>query len=720
MRPTVAKAVAALWLALGAAACTSAPPPATTPPVPQNTDQKMAWILRLEDQRILRDPPPAVPPAPAQMPAKGKAVALALPPPAPDLVKLLSDPDARIRRRAALAVGHVGLSDGVTPLLTLLGDNESEVRQMAAFALGLIGDRRARERLVTALGDGSPLVEASAAEALGLIGDASAAPAVAAMADRVARAGALSGPLGPEDPENDVRRDTPAAAYRLALFALVRLKAYDQLAIAALDASGQPRAKWWPVAYALQRIEDPRAAPALRTLVGASEPYTRAFAVKGLGALKDPSVVPVLLPLVTSADRPVAVEAIRALGRIGDPRAAPPLLKLVQGPKPDPLMRLEAIRALGGIHARGVIDDILDAVADPDPLVRASALQAAASIDPEGFVPVLAGLDPDPIWSVRASLASTLGTLTSDIALPRLTAMLDDKDQRVIPSVLASLVKLRAPTADTIALARLRADDPVVRAAAAAAVGQLKPSNGAQALAAAYRDGQRDATYLARAAALAALARYGAADATPLLKEAFADKDWAVRVRAAALMTELDPATDAATAIRPAPTDRPADAYRAPSLVAPPVSLQVYLDTDRGTIQIELAMLDAPLTADNFITLARKGYFNGLNIHRVVADFVIQSGDPRGDGEGGPGYTIRDELNERAYLRGAVGMALDWADTGGSQFFITHSPQPHLDAKYTVFGRVTAGMDVVDRIRQGDVIRRVRIWDGDAMTDVTR
>ena len=88
-----------------------------------------------------------------------------------------------------------------------------------------------------------------------------------------------------------------------------------------------------------------------------------------------------------------------------------------------------------------------------------------------------------------------------------------------------------------------------------------------------------------------------------------------------------------------------------------------------------------PLTVENFVTLARNGFFDGLTIHRVVPDFVVQAGDPRGDGEGGPGYTIRDELNERPYLRGTVGMALDWADTGGSQFFITHSPQPHLDAQ---------------------------------------
>ena len=89
-----------------------------------------------------------------------------------------------------------------------------------------------------------------------------------------------------------------------------------------------------------------------------------------------------------------------------------------------------------------------------------------------------------------------------------------------------------------------------------------------------------------------------------------------------------------------------------------------------------------------------------------MPDFVVQDGDPRGDGNGGPGYTIRDELNDLPYLRGTVGMALVGPDTGGSQWFITHSPQPHLDAKYTVFGHVVAGMDVVDKLKQGDTIVR--------------
>ena len=131
--------------------------------------------------------------------------------------------------------------------------------------------------------------------------------------------------------------------------------------------------------------------------------------------------------------------------------------------------------------------------------------------------------------------------------------------------------------------------------------------------------------------------------------------------------------------------------------------------TERGTVAIELFGSDAPLTVANFTRLARSGYYNGVAFHRVVPNFVAQDGDPRGDGSGGPGYAIRDELNRRWYDRGAVGMALSGPDTGGSQYFIAHSPQPHLDGHYTVFGHVTAGYDVLDAIVQGDRILRITI-----------
>ena len=133
------------------------------------------------------------------------------------------------------------------------------------------------------------------------------------------------------------------------------------------------------------------------------------------------------------------------------------------------------------------------------------------------------------------------------------------------------------------------------------------------------------------------------------------------------------------------------------------------LHTKKGEIRIELLASDAPMTADNFIQLARSGFYNGLTFMRVVPNFVIQGGDPRDDMNGGPGYQIRDEINLRPYGTGAVGMALSGKDTGGSQFFITHSPQPHLDGGYTVFGQVIEGMETVNRIARGDRIERVEI-----------
>ena len=115
------------------------------------------------------------------------------------------------------------------------------------------------------------------------------------------------------------------------------------------------------------------------------------------------------------------------------------------------------------------------------------------------------------------------------------------------------------------------------------------------------------------------------------------------------------------------------------------------------------------MTVDSFVALARKDFFDGTTIHRVVPDFVVQAGDPRGDGTGGPGYALRDELNGRPYVRGTVGMALSGPDTGGSQWFVTLSRQPHLDGAYTDFGEVTAGLEVVERNEQNARLLSVRV-----------
>ena len=131
-----------------------------------------------------------------------------------------------------------------------------------------------------------------------------------------------------------------------------------------------------------------------------------------------------------------------------------------------------------------------------------------------------------------------------------------------------------------------------------------------------------------------------------------------------------------------------------------------------GRIVFEFYPKDAPIAVDNFIKLANKGFYNGLKFHRVIPGFMAQGGDPQSDGMGGPGYAIKDEFNSRKHIRGTVAMARpDLPDAAGSQFFICFEPQPHLDGKYTIFGQVIDGMDVVDKIQKGDVMKSVTIVD---------
>jgi len=707
MRTVSRSAVVGSIIALTCSACASVP---VTPTVPVITwEQKLAAMIRLEDQRILREPNP-----PAQVvlrPATKTMPAIVAPPPPTDLVRLLKDDEGRVRRRAALAIGRVGLSDGIEPLTGLLSDSEFEVRQMAAFGLGLIGDGSARPALATALKDPQPIVQGRAAEALGLIGNRSDAAAVSAMVQAHVQAGALNG-IMPD--EMGYPLAPPVEAARLGLYALARLGDYDALAAAALT-NGRPVSTWWPVAYALQRIGDSRAAPALTTLLNTSGRFTAAFAARGLGTAKATPAAPALRQIVSERRLPpaVVIQAIRALAAMRDVDSAPVLTAIVTNPSADPTLRLEAMTAFSSVATVASLDLLQDLMTNPTPAVRGAALATLARVDPDAFMSTLAVLESDRDWTVRVALANALGTLPADRSVPRLTVMLQDQDQRVVTAVLSALASAKAPGADRLLIDRLKANDVVVRGAAASALGEMKAPSAVQPLIDAYHSGNADREYGGRASALGALAKIDAAAARPVLLEALNDRDWAVRVRAAELLRPAGASNQAAAeqVARPAAASR-AEGAAFQAVVAPRYSPHAYIETDKGTIEVELAVLDAPLTVDNFMTLARKGFFANVPFHRIVPDFVVQGGDPRGDGEGGPGYSIRDELNERPYLRGAVGMALDWKDTGGSQFFITLSPQPHLDARYTVFGHVVSGMDVVDRLVPWDVIRSVRIWDG--------
>ena len=155
--------------------------------------------------------------------------------------------------------------------------------------------------------------------------------------------------------------------------------------------------------------------------------------------------------------------------------------------------------------------------------------------------------------------------------------------------------------------------------------------------------------------------------------------------------------------------------YAAPPKMAisPSKSYEATFETSKGTVKCDLFAKEAPVTVNNFVFLARDGYYDGTSFHRVIKDFMIQGGDPTATGSGGPGYKFADELagNDHRHRIGTLSMANAGPGTNGSQFFITHVATPHLDGKHTVFGQVTKGQDVVDAIKQGDTITRLTITE---------
>lgn len=662
----------------------AAPVKPAGPALPGSRGEKMARLLSLEDTRSVGDGA---------------------------LDRLLSDGDRGVRRRAALAAGRIGDVSLVPALVARMNDTEPEVRQMSAFALGLLGDPSAAERLVAALADPDVVVRARAVEALGRVGGPRAAPAIVE---------AIRAALPPDAPLVTVRGDDPGSAKdpwllpRLGLFALVRLKDVAA-AESVLLADGRPRFDWWAATWAAMRLENAALKPVLAAAVGSSDPASRALGARGLGGLKDASALDAVAPLVKDADAQVVIQAVRAVGAMGDARGVALLTPLLRSPSP--VVKSEALSALALLPPEGGLRPAVVAfVGDPDPAVRGAALRVLSRLDRDDFALVLSGLDPDPERSVRAAKAAALGEAGDEISQGILATMLKDEEPGVLPAVLEAIRKAKGPASADVLRRHLEHADPAVRGAAAEGLAALGTTGVTPPLLAAWKRSLADRDLEARLSIVDALAAQKEDASLVALKEvAGNDPARVVRARASAALAArgqeavwpgFEPASRTALDYRLAMA--PYEPAAGPELFTP----RAILHTRRGRIEVHLDIVEAPLTSASFMELARRGFYNGLPFHRVVPGFVVQGGDPRGDGSGGPGYTLRCEIGQRFYGRGAVGMALAGKDTGGSQFFVAESPQPHLDGGYTIFGWVAAGMDVVDQIRPGDLIDRVEIWSG--------
>ncbi|MET0401555.1 MAG: peptidylprolyl isomerase, partial [Cystobacter sp.] len=271
-------------------------------------------------------------------------------------------------------------------------------------------------------------------------------------------------------------------------------------------------------------------------------------------------------------------------------------------------------------------------------------------------------------------------------------------DARVRLAALAAVTARPVPAAAAPVRALMAGEDAVVAVSAAGAAAALKD---AQALPQVRVLAERVASEPDLAEPVAAgLVVLAGTEAEGALRTWLEHPHANVRRVAAEALTQLTG--------QPVRAPRVALPEDAPHPEPAPEGTSLTFRTLKGDFTVALDA-EAPLTSGNLVALARRGYFRGLSFHRVVPDFVAQGGDPRGDGEGGPGYSIRCEITHRRYARGTVGMALSGKDTGGSQFFVTYSPQPHLDGRYTAFGEVTRGLEVVDRRLEGDTLFDVAV-----------
>ncbi len=686
------------------------------------------------------------------------------------LENLLKNKNAKIRERAALAAGRIGDERAIPALVNLLEtDQTADVRATAAFALGEIESIKAADAILKVLRNIKPPAEvrARAVEAAGKIAAANVKDEKASVLNA-----AILEALNYESERGATQnrqlillgitailRAKPENGAAVAAKFLINPDA--RIRADALNTLARLRSKTVN-------------APSRELLAKDSDPVVRANAARMLGVGADQSAFDLLLnAALKDADSRVRVSAIRSLGNLKDKQPAPKLLergaKLLADFKKSKLANpseknelLEIAAALGSIlpntndkNAVEFLDELHRADKFTSPETEIALARIAPKIYVDSIVREIGELFKGD-WRASSAAFQGLGEIANlesnaennsiksrtRLLLIQLIAQWINANSRLeaagnesfaIPDLLRAFAAFKSENTTGIFTPMLEIErDVFIRAALAEILGDQPPTKELAAVlnksfATTY---PADAKYNdARLAILDALFKLDKQQAVPTLLTALDAPDYLVRRKAFELLEDnnLQSLTAVKTALenftarhknQVAPYNAKtetklgqilnynADYIRAVSRH----SAKAIITTEKGSFTIEFFPEAAPLTVDNFIKLARANYFNNLTIHRVVPNFVVQDGDPRGDGNGGPGWEIRDEINEIPYERGTVGMALSGKNTGGSQWFVTHSPQPHLDGGYTVFGKVNeTGMKIVDNLARGDKIMSVKI-----------
>ncbi len=659
---------AALLVLLALACRTTAPPPPAPPTAPAPaapqvygfTVEEEAHVLRMEDRR--------------------------------EYDAAFADAWARNanplhRERIALALGRVGphaleRQAILAQLTALAGDAEPKVRVNVAFALGQIGDQSGADTLVRLAGDANGEVAAEAVEALSK----------------------LKVPVARYAPFADASR--PEGVRVRAIRFLFRFRTDEANAIATGALGSPSAAARQAAAYTLNRFPSAAARAQLELLANDPDTLTRAYVMTALGRIGAPESLPLLIAALSDKQPWVRTNALVAIARVAakDPKSiqrdgmAQDALRVVDmTDDPDHGVCAASIDALGWYAAKNdrARDRLLALARNGSRWLRELAAGAIAKQLDEKSLP-----DDLSNWAKVRVLEA--GSAVSDSVRARYAR---DADSLVRAQALATIADAKLDANLPLISAALDDPDIIVRGYAADRYSKSKAADRVERLRSAEERSRKDSQNDARVSAVRGLGEIEWADREGFLRGLLGDADPVVRRLAADLIEQQ--------LKLPRPQFTPLPVERSDYAQIVEWSHRPHTATirmTRGNIEIALLTQEAPVTAWNFAQLANQHYFDNSTFMRVVPNFVIQGGDPRNDMEGGPGYAIRDEINLQKYTRGAVGMALSGPDTGGSQFFITHSPQPHLDGGYTIFGRVTAGMaGVVDETERGDKVEAIEV-----------
>jgi len=605
--------------------------------------------------------------------------------------QLLGDPDPEIRARAAVAVGRIGGDHYARALLDNLRDSVAKAAEAKYFAAGLIGDTILFDS-VFQLARSKTTAREAAVEALGRIANSEQAPRLTLFLD---------------DPDSRV-------VYQ-AMLAMLRAEEWSEAEkMAGIGLTTANRRIKYGAVYALSRAGRPEGRELYRSLITDADPEYRMLAYRGLGRMADSSSVKQIAGGLNDADDRVVAAAMYALEKLGD------LGAMFIGQKlPD--LKDEKLVTLGldilGRHSAvknvsKIIRDFLEK--DNRDNVLASAVGALLRIEGvEGLQAIDRNIKQPTVYQKQA-MAEGMAEIEPSAAKARLMPLFNDEEPSVRAAALESLCRVDSAGALDYLQTGLADDDFVVTATAVEIAAARDIKSLAPDIADIYltrRDVMEDDL---KRAIIAAWDTYGSEtghDSLVIasLEEGCNDEWFVVRQEASEVLYEHY-GIDRRNQVSSARTTIEKRNFR-DKFYRYEKNPRTVLSTSRGEIVIELLYDTAPKAVNNFIALAEKGFYDSLQFHRVIPNFVVQDGCPRGDGWGGPGYAIRCEYTRQPYTTGAVGMATSGKDSGGSQYFITLSPQPHLDARYTLFGRVVSGMDIVKEIVRGDTIIWVTVED---------